>query len=308
VSAAVSAAEFDALYRELSTWRRWGDNDERGAVNRLGPELVAEAARLVRDGISVTLSWPLDTNLAAHNPVPADHHMTMLPDGDTAVEPVRFAKDYIGLDYHGDTHTHVDALSHVAYNGLLYNGKPAGLVTDRGAQTESIEVLAHGLVGRGVLLDIPPVRGVSWLEPGEHVFATDLEAAEREHAVTVREGDTVLVRTGHARRLSEVGSWETAGLKAGLHPTALPFFAERGVVALGSDGNSDTAPSTTERVEFPIHVLAVNAMGLYLFDYLQLENLVAACERAGRFEFLFVAAPLRIPGGTGSPVNPLAIF
>lgn len=308
MSTAVSAAEFDALYRELSTWRRWGDDDERGAVNRLGPELVAEAARLVRNGTTVTLSWPLDTNLAAHNPVPADHHMTMLPDGDTAAEPVRFAKDYIGLDYHGDTHTHVDALSHVAYNGLLYNGKPASLVTDRGAQAESIDALAHGLVNRGVLLDIPAVRKLPWLEPGEHVFAADLEAAEREHGVTVREGDTVLVRTGHARRLREVGSWETAGLKAGLHPTALPFMAERGVVALGSDGNSDTAPSSTERVEFPIHVLAVNAMGLYLFDYLQLEDLVAACERTGRFDFLFVAAPLRIPGGTGSPVNPLAIF
>jgi kynurenine formamidase len=308
VSTAVSAAEFDALYRELSTWRRWGDDDERGAVNRLGPELVVEAARLVRNGTTVTLSWPLDTNLAAHNPIPADHHMTMLPEGDTAADPVRFAKDYIGLDYHGDTHTHVDALSHVAYNGLLYNGKPAGLVTDRGAEAESIEVLAHGLVGRGVLLDIPAVRGVSWLEPGEHVFTNDLEAAEREHAVTVREGDVVLVRTGHARRLREVGSWETAGMKAGLHPTAMPFVAERGVVALGSDGNNDTAPSTTERVEFPIHVLAVNAMGLYLFDYLKLEDLVAACARVGRFEFLFVAAPLRIPGGTGSPVNPLAIF
>jgi kynurenine formamidase len=308
VSTAVSAAEFDALYRELSTWRRWGDDDERGAVNRLGPELVVEAARLVRNGTTVTLSWPLDTNLAAHNPIPADHHMTMLPEGDTAADPVRFAKDYIGLDYHGDTHTHVDALSHVAYNGLLYNGKPAGLVTDRGAEAESIEVLAHGLVGRGVLLDIPAVRGVSWLEPGEHVFTNDLEAAEREHAVTVREGDVVLVRTGHARRLREVGSWETAGMKAGLHPTAMPFVAERGVVALGSDGNNDTAPSTTERVEFPIHVLAVNSMGLYLFDYLKLEDLVAACARVGRFEFLFVAAPLRIPGGTGSPVNPLAIF
>jgi kynurenine formamidase len=116
------------------------------------------------------------------------------------------------------------------------------------------------------------------------------------------------VRTGLTRRLRELGAWQTADLKAGLHPTAMPFMAERGVAALGSDGNSDTAPSSTDGVEFPIHVLALNAMGVHLLDYLQLEDLVAACERLGRWEFLFVAAPLRIEGGTGSPLNPLALL
>ena len=98
------------------------------------------------------------------------------------------------------------------------------------------------------------------------------------------------------------------GPKAGLHPTAAPFFAERRIAVLGSDGNSDTAPSTTDGVAFPIHVLALNAMGVHLLDYLQLEELAAACERERRWEFLFVAAPLRIPGGTGSPLNPVAIL
>ena len=117
-----------------------------------------------------------------------------------------------------------------------------------------------------------------------------------------------LLRTGLVRRLAELGPWETATAKAGLHPTAMPFVGERGVSALGSDGNSDTAPSSTEGVEFPIHVLALNAMGVHLLDYLQLEELAAACAQSGRWEFLFVAAPLRIRGGTGSPVNPIAIF
>ncbi len=124
----------------------------------------------------------------------------------------------------------------------------------------------------------------------------------------MRLGDILLVRTGHALRLTEHGSWNTPARKAGLHPTAMEFMAERGVAALGSDGNSDTAPSSTEGVDFPIHVLAITAMGIHLLDYLQLEDLSSACERHGRWEFMFVAAPLRILGGTGSPLNPIAVF
>jgi kynurenine formamidase len=118
----------------------------------------------------------------------------------------------------------------------------------------------------------------------------------------------MLVRTGHARRLDELGSWDTPHGKAGLHPTALTFVSDRDVAVLGSDGNSDTAPSTTEGVAFPIHVLTITAMGVHLLDYLQFEDVRAICERTGRWDFLFVAAPLRIVNGTGSPLNPIAIF
>ena len=147
-----------------------------------------------------------------------------------------------------------------------------------------------------------------WLEPGEHVFGEDLELAEREQGVTVGEGDILLVRTGHARRLAELGPWNTAEAKAGLHPSAMRFVAERGVAALGSDGNNDTAPSTTEGIDFPIHVLAITALGIHLLDYLQLERVRSNCEAADRWEFLLVAAPLRIVQGTGSPLNPIAVF
>jgi kynurenine formamidase len=223
-------------------------------------------------------------------------------------EPVSLAKDYVGLDYHNDTHTHIDALCHVGYQGCLYNGVPLDAVSSSGATAEAIEVLKDGLVGRGVLLDIPRLRRIAWLEPGESVLRDELEAAEREQGVSVREGDILLVRTGHARRLRELGPWNTAAAKAGLHPTAMTFLAERGVAALGSDTNADTAPSTTAGVAFPIHVLALVAMGIHLLDYLQFEQLRAACQRTGRWEFLLVAAPLRISGGTGSPLNPIAIF
>jgi kynurenine formamidase len=304
----VTAEEFGELFRTLSTWGRWGPEDQRGALNHLTPECVTAAAALVRDGATVTLSIPVNTEAAVHNPKPADHYMTELGPPDTAQHSVHFMKDYVGADYHNDGHSHIDALCHVAYEGLMYNGRSAGAVTADGADVNTIRVLEAGLIGRGVLLDIPRLRGVPWLEPGEHVFGDDLEAAEREQDVSVRPGDILLVRTGHARRLAELGPWDTPAAKAGLHPTAMTFIGERSVAALGSDGNSDTAPSTTEGVDFPIHVLAIAAMGIHLLDYLQFEDLRTTCEETGRWEFLFAASPLRIERGTGSPINPTAVF
>jgi kynurenine formamidase len=304
----VSAAEFRALFDEVRTWGRWGASGGRGALNHLTPERIAAAARLVRSGVSVSLSRALDTERGPDNPQPADHHMTMLTDVDIGSGSLRFAKDYIGVDYHADTHSHLDALSHVAYEGRLYDGHPDEEITSDGAGFGGVDVLADGLVGRGVLLDVPRVRGVRWLEPGESVVREDLEAAERSQGVRVGPGDILLVRTGHALRLEELGPWDTANAKAGLHPATARFLAERCICALGSDGNNDTAPSTTEGVAFPIHALAINAMGIHLLDYLRFEDLVGRCAQEGRWEFLVVAAPLRIPRGTGSPINPVAIL
>jgi kynurenine formamidase len=298
----ISAQEFRDLFDAVSNWDRWNDTGERGALNHLTPARVAAAAGLVGSGVTITLSHQLPTEARPDVPEPADHYMTMLPGGEG------FAKDYVGSDYHNDGLSHIDAFCHVAHEGLLFGGRPASSITELGAQTGTIELLKDGLVGRGVLVDVPRTRGVRWVEPGEHVFREDLETAERNQGVTVGPGDILLVRTGHARRLAELGPWDTPNAKAGLHPTAAPFIAEREVAALGSDGNSDTAPSTTEDVGFPIHVLALNAMGVHLLDYLQLEDLARHCEAVGRWEFLFAAAPLRVAGGTGSLINPTAIF
>lgn len=305
--------EFRTLFAAVSAWDRSGRGPERGALRHLTPERVAAAAGLVRTGVTVPLGRIIDTHRGPANPSPAVHVMTSAPepdptmDGDTT-NHVHFATDYVGLDYHHDTHSHLDALCHVDFEGRLYGGAPAETVTTYGAEHASIAMLAGGLVGRGVLLDIPRVRGSRWVEPGQHIFHNDLDAAEHEQGVRVGPGDILLVRTGHAHRLDELGPWDTARVKAGLHPTAVRFLAEREVAALGSDANSDTAPSTTDGVEFPVHVLAVNAMGVPLLDYLSFEELAERCAQESRWEFLFVAAPLRIPGGTGSPVNPLAIF
>jgi kynurenine formamidase len=304
----LTAQEFRRLFDAVCNWGRWDDDGRRGALNHLTPARTAAAVHLVRSGETVTLSQPLETEPRIDVPEPADHHMTMLPDVDIGSGSLRFAKDYIGVDYHNDGHSHIDAFSHVAFDGLLFDGKPDRSVTAQGAEVEAIDVLKDGLVGRAVLLDVPRVRGTRWIEPGDHVFTEDLEAAEREQDVTVEVGDILLVRTGHTRRLTELEPWDTRAAKAGLHPTTALFLAERRVAALGSDGNSDTAPSTTEGVAFPLHVLALNAMGVHLLDYLQFEDVAAHCEATGRWEFLFVAAPLRIVGGTGSPLNPIAIF
>jgi kynurenine formamidase len=304
----MTEGQFRELFEAVSNWGRWDDDGERGALHHLTAARIVAAARLVESGVTVTLSQPLRTEASIDVPEPADHHMTMLTDVDIGSGSVRFAKDYIGADYHNDGHTHIDAFCHVAFDGLFFDGRPDGSVDRHGCQLCAIDVLKDGLVGRGVLLDVPRVRGVPWLEPGEHVFPDDLEAAERDQGVTVRTGDILLVRTGHTRRQAELEPWDTAHAKAGLHPTTASFLADREVAALGSDGNSDTAPSTTEGIGFPIHVLAINAMGVHLLDYLQFEDLAQRCEEEGRWEFMFVAAPLRVPGGTGSPLNPLAVF
>src|SRR5689334_3006897 len=200
----VTAAEFAELFRGVSSWGRWGEGDRRGALNLLDPGRVIAAARLVRDGTTVTLSLPMNTRAAEDNPQPALHYMTTTPDLEAGPGELRFAKDFVGADYHNDGHTHIDAFCHVIYEGSLYNGAPATVVTGDGAAADSIEVLANGLVARGVLLDVPRLRDVPWLEPGQHVFRDDLEAAEAEQGVAVAEGDVLLVRTGHTRRLAEL--------------------------------------------------------------------------------------------------------
>ena len=304
----LSAHQFHQLFREVANWGRWSERAELGALHYLTTDRIAAAAGLVRSGLTVSVGHTLNTHRGVDNPEPAQHEMTMLTDVDIGSGSLRFAKDYIGVDYHNEGHSHIDALCHVAYDGVLYGGTPDTEVTSRGAAADAIDVLHDGLVGRGVLLDIPRVRGVRWLEPGGYVLPDDLEAAERAQGVSVDVGDILLVRTGHALRLAELEPWDTSKRKVGLHPSAARFLADRRVAALGSDGNNDTAPSTTEGVAFPIHVLALNAMGIHLLDYLQFEDLVGRCEEADRWEFLFVAAPLRIEGGTGSPVNPIAIL
>jgi kynurenine formamidase len=304
----LNAAEFDELYRRLKAKAIWGASDRRGALNYITSVQVRAAVREVRSGHTVTLAAQIETEPSHDNPEPSEHRMTGPADSRPPVAGLDFAMDRIAINIHGNADSHIDALCHVIYDGKLYNDVAAQTITSTGATTLSIEEAHNGIVGRGVLLDIPRLRKVSWLEPGDHVTAEDLSAAEEAEGLRVGRGDLLFVRVGHRRRRTELGPWTAASARAGLHPTALELLAERQVALLGSDGNNDTAPSTTAGVQFPVHTLAINAMGLQLLDYLQFEDLVPICERDRRWSFLCVIAPLRLPGATGSPVNPIAIL
>src|SRR5215472_3643094 len=301
----MTEAEFRSLYERLRRQVPWGPDDRRGALNHLGPAEIQAAAGEVRLGRTVSLAAPVEHQVTADNPDPALHRMVQAPGG---TEGLEFAADRIAMNIHGNADSHLDALCHVAFDGTLYNGVPATAVTPAGAVELSIAMAADGIAGRGVLIDVPRSRGVPWLEPGEHVMPDDITAAERDQDVHIGQGDILLVRVGHRRRRRERGPWDAAALRAGLHPSVLPLLAERRIAVLGSDGNNDTAPSVADGVEFPVHVLAINALGLMLLDYLEFDELVPLCEEAGRWSCLCVIAPLRLPTGTGSPVNPIAIL
>ena len=235
------------------------------------------AASDVWRGRTVSLAAPIESRGAADNPDPAVHQMTHSADDPARASGLFFATDRLAMNIHGNADSHIDALCHVMFDGELYNGIDADAVTAAGATELSIDVAGQGIVGRGLLLDIPRLRGVPWLEPGDHVTADDLLAAESAQVDRIEQGDLLFVRVGHRARRRSLGPWDAAAARAGLHPAALELLAERRIAVLGSDGNNDTAPSAVEGVDFPVHVLAINAMGLHLLDYLDLDALAELC-------------------------------
>jgi kynurenine formamidase len=303
----MAKAEFQRLYDRLRARPPWGPGDRRGALNYLTPATTLTAVGAVKLGRSVSLACPIEYRVTADDPEPARHKMTQT--GDSAPDDgLSFALDQISMNIHGNANTHIDSLSHVIYDGRLYNNRPADMVSDTGAGELSIAAAADGIVGRGVLLDVPRSRGVPWLEPGDHVTADDLAAAERDQQVQAGQGDLVFVRVGHHLRRFQLGPWDVADARAGLHPTVLEYAADRKIALLGSDGNNDTAPSTVPGVDFPVHVLAIAALGVQLIDYLDLSALAPLCAEFRQWSFLCVVAPLRLTLATGSPVNPIAIL
>ncbi len=288
-------------HKTLSNWGRFGEADQLGTLNLITPEKRAAAARLVESGRSVSCARPLPTEAAADNPNPVVHLMT-----ETGTE--QFGGDYFALASHGFSTSHIDALCHIFHEGRLYNGYPIERVTAHGALELGIHELRDGIVSRGVLLDIPRVRSVPYLERGEPIFPEDLERAETECQVRVEAGDVLLVATGRWAYRDRHGPWPPSEGMAGLDAACLPWLQERGVAALGSDGVSDVFPSRVEGVPMPIHTVAIAAMGLHLLDNLELRDLSLACAAEQRWSFLLTIAPLVLQRGTASPVNPIALF
>ena len=290
-----------ALHETLSNWGRWGDEDQLGALNLITPQVTAAATASVRTGRTVSCARALNTQAAVDNPTPVAHHMI-----GTFTEG--WGADYVALAPHGFATSHIDALSHVFHEGKLFNGYSAETVTSHGATRLGIHQLHGGIVTRGVLLDIPALRGVDALEPGAPVFPDDLEAAEERAGLQVRAGDVLFVRTGRWRWRDEHGPWDLASLAAGLDAACLPWLRARDVAALGSDGISDVMPSRVDGVPMPIHTVAIVALGLHLMDNLDFDGLSVACAETGRWAFLLTVAPLVLRRGTASPVNPIAVF
>jgi kynurenine formamidase len=297
--------DFREVGKRLSNWGRWGKEDERGTVNLITPECVVAASQLIKRGAIFDLGIPFDGS----GPQP----------GGGRINPVRLMSEtgaqqnFPGAFHYADDYVFMplqsasqwDGLAHVYYDDQLYNGFPASDVGPYGALHCSIDKMAKGIVGRGVLLDIPRLRGVDWLEPGDAITSDELDAT----GVTVEEGDIVLVHTGRDRRRDRRGAWNTyvEGL-AGLDAECARWLYEKDPAVLGADGVSDVMPGSDPEWPIPIHMCALVGMGIHLLDNLRLDLLADACAERGRWEFLFVVAPLQIGGGTGSPVNPVAIL
>lgn len=310
-----------SYFDTLSNWGRWGEDDQHGTLNLITPPKRIAAAELVRVGTTVSCAWDIGGAPVADQPFGPPQRF-MVATGQGLNDPYRVtapwragdrsagALEFLGLVYHGHTVTHVDSLAHVYWDGRMYNGKPAELVTSTmGATHHAVTALRGGVVTRGVLLDVATARGVDWLEPGDAVFPEDLEMTEQRQGIVVEEGDVILLRTGYGRKARERGPDNVAQAgRAGWHAACLPWFYERGVSVIACDTAQDAQPSGYETLRSPIHAVGIVAMGLWLLDNCDLEELSATCGTSGRYEFLFTLAPLRWVGATGSPANPLATF
>ena len=309
--------EVMGYFQSLSNWGRWGEDDQLGTMNFLSPEKMRQAMSLVTDHVSVSLARtirfePTPDSLPTGTPV---HYMIESGEGFASGEkvdpsPVQGSMDFFGMVFHGFTVTHMDSLAHIFWKGQMYNGQPAHLVSTKlGATVESVELMSTGIVTRGVLVDVPMIRDIDWVERGDGVMPSDILAAEERCGFKVEEGDILLVRTGqHGRRNIEGPVNPTEVGSTACHVACLPLVHERGVAMLGSDTGNDVIPTGYPAFGNPIHQVGMVAMGLWILDCADLEGLAAECKKRGRWEFMMTVLPLRLHNSTGSPINPIAIF
>ena len=312
--------EFLAYRERFCNWGRWGPDDQLGTLNHITPEVRRAAAGLVRAGRSVSLSRPIATRPASLAPLPAQHYVTFNPGG---------SGDYIGLYFHGRTNTHIDALCHIfTIDDLMYGGRPASEVTSTGALSNSVDRWRSGIVTRGVLYDVARVRGTDYVDPESPVQAWDLEDAAKAQAIEPRAGDAVFVRCGYGPYVqanpdvrlqsdpSEYFRRDERVRVPGVGASVAEFLYEHDAALLGWDfldapeqGLPPTRPPKDNPTRsIPVHEIAIPMMGLPLVDNCDLEELADTCAALGRYDFMLTIAPLVVVGGTGSPVNPLAVF
>lgn len=293
-----NVAEFDQMFSQLSNWGRWGKDDELGAANLVTEAKRKQAVALVKSGLTVSLAHNPLKELAEDNPRPFEH--TMNPG---------FSMDTYKVSYHGFAHSHIDALCHILYKDRTYNGYArADVNTEKGCTKLGIEKLKSGIVTRGILIDIPRLRNVPYLEPGTPVYVEDLEKWEKKAGVKVSSGDAIFLRTGRWARREKLGPWKVDQSSAGFHASVTPWIKARGVAFVGSDDAQDVIPSLVDGVRLPVHTLLVTALGINLLDNQDLEEVGEAAAKLNRWEFMLMFAPVPVTGGTGFPVNAIAMF
>ncbi|MGD9958101.1 cyclase family protein [Nocardioides sp.] len=308
----------DELCLRYRNWGRWGADDQRGTLNFITPEVLRYAATMIKAGRVVSCGLPFDSNGPQSggfggrtNPV----HSMLQDGGDIALGAqdhlaiLRYTDDAVAMPL--QCATQWDALAHIFYRGQMYNGHGLEHVTSTGATVNGIEKIADGVVGRGILLDIPRHRGVDWLEPGDAIDDVELSACAEAQAVEVRSGDIVLVRTGQIAQVRSAGSWGQydGGPAPGLGHRAAHWLAAHEIAAMATDTwGTEVLPNDTPGVFQPLHLIMLVNAGLTIGEIFDLEGLSVACQEEGRYEFFFTAPPLPITGAVGSPINPLAIF
>ncbi len=310
------------MAEKYSNWKRWGEQDELGTLNFVTPQRVVEAACLVKTGRACSLSIAFDERgpqtggLMRFNPM----HF-MLRDGANAVAGTTVRDFFGGVNRHTigtddvifmPTHsaTHWDAMAHITFDGKIYNGYDATEVSSRGARKASIDRARDKIVGRGVLVDVARAQGKRWLEPGEAISGEALQACADRQGVAIRPGDFLLIRTGQMAQVQHHGSWGSyaGGDAPGLGLASVPWLHASQVSGVATDTwGAEVRPNETTDVFQPLHILLIACMGLTVGEMFYLEDLAADCVRDHVYEFFFVAPPLRITGGVGSPINPIAI-
>jgi hypothetical protein len=309
-SVRVTLAKLAVWEQELSNWGRWGPNDQHGTLNLITPEKTRQAASLVTDGVTVSLSHFVTEEVAMDSQTfgPTEQWMTSI---DPATGLPRFALDAISFSLHDGQLSHLDALCHyrteIDGEFVIFNGYPQNLDAD-GCKDLAIDRMAGGYVSRGVLVDMPLLRGVDWLEPSTPIFVSDLEEWERFAGVRVGPGDVLIVRTGRWAKRDQEGPWAYGQGGAGLHASVLPWLHDRGVALLVGDAVNDVQPSGVEGIGRPIHQLTQVNLGLPIVDNGYPEDLAREAAQRRRWAFMVSVQIPRIVGGTAAPFNAIATF
>jgi kynurenine formamidase len=295
----LSDAELEAMFKRCSNAGKWGPNDEKGTLNYITPAKRVAAAALVKTGDVVSVGRDLSTRQTKTDARPMSH-ILLYSDGPSA-------GDYYTFAPHGMRMTHMDSLAHFSWHDQFYNGrKRSQTLSPGGARWGSIFAQKDGIFTRGVLLDVAAARGIKWYESHEYVTVADFEAAEKRQGLRVGSGDAIFVRTGMERMEAEMGEQDTYP-RAGLHAECAEWMHTRQASVYGGDC-IEKLPYPSESFTSAVHMIVLASMGLPILDWPALTELAAKCEQLKRWDYLLTTAPLRIPGGTSSPINPLAIF